>query len=143
MSGTSRTSACARRGARPPTDIARAATRVCRESRFSRWLRAGSIEHQEETAMVIGVVTASISIPEARSLKDKRSVIRGMKDRALNKMNVSVAEVDKQDMWNYADMAFVTVAATSEIVQNRISEISQFLRSDPRYVLLTIRTEML
>jgi uncharacterized protein YlxP (DUF503 family) len=93
--------------------------------------------------MVIGVVTASISIPEARSLKDKRSVIRGMKDRALNKMNVSVAEVDKQDMWNYADMAFVTVAATSEIVQNRISEISQFLRSDPRYVLLTIRTEML
>jgi uncharacterized protein YlxP (DUF503 family) len=93
--------------------------------------------------MVIGVVSASISIPEARSLKDKRSVIRGMKDRALNKMNVSVAEVDKQDMWNYADMAFVTVAATSEIVQNRISEISQFLRSDPRYVLLTIRTEML
>ena len=93
--------------------------------------------------MRIGIVSASISIPEARSLKDKRSVIRGMKDRALNKMNVSVAEVDKQDMWNYADMAFVTVAATSEIVQNRISEISQFLRSDPRYVLLTIRTEML
>ncbi len=93
--------------------------------------------------MVIGVVTASISIPEARSLKDKRSVIRGMKDRALNKMNVSVAEVDKQDIWNYADMAFVTVAATSEIVQSRVSEISQFLRSDPRYVLLTLHTEML
>ena len=93
--------------------------------------------------MVIGLVTASISIPEARSLKDKRSVLRSMKDRALNKMNVSVAEVDRQDEWNYADMAFVTVAATSEIVQSRISEISEFLRSDPRYVLLTLRTEML
>jgi uncharacterized protein YlxP (DUF503 family) len=93
--------------------------------------------------MVIGVVTASISIPQARSLKDKRSVLRGLKDRALNKMNVSVAEVGKQDMWNYADLAFATVAANSEIVQNRISEISEFLRSDPRHVLITFHTEML
>lgn len=93
--------------------------------------------------MVIGLVTASISIPDARSLKDKRSVLRGMKDRALNKMNVSVAEVARQDEWNYADMAFVTVAASSEIVQGRISEITAFLRSDPRYVLLTVHTEFL
>ncbi len=93
--------------------------------------------------MVIGVVSASISIPAARSLKDKRSVLRGLKDRVLNKMNVSVAEVGQQDMWNYAELAFVTVAATSEIVQNRISEISEFLRSDPRYVLLKLNTEML
>lgn len=93
--------------------------------------------------MVIGVVTASISIPHARSLKDKRSVLRGLKDRVLNKMNVSVAEVGQQDLWNYADLAFATVAANSEIVQNRVSEISEFLRSDPRYVLLKLNTEML
>lgn len=92
--------------------------------------------------MIIGVVTARISIPEARSLKDKRSVIRSMKDRALNKMNVSVAEVGEQDQWRFAEMAFVTVGATSEIVQSRISQISTFLRSNPRYVLLGLHTEM-
>lgn len=93
--------------------------------------------------MRIGIVTANISIPEARSLKDKRSVIRSMKDRALNKMNVSVAEVGKQDQWKYAEMALVTVAATGEIVQKRISQISDFLRSDPRYVLYDLHTEIL
>jgi uncharacterized protein YlxP (DUF503 family) len=93
--------------------------------------------------MIIGLVTAQISIPEARSLKDKRSVLRSMKDRILNKMNLSVAEVGRQDEWNYADMAFVTVAAESEVVQRRISELSQTLHSDPRWVLVNLRTEML
>lgn len=92
--------------------------------------------------MVIGLVRARISIPDARSLKDKRSVIRSLKDRALNRMNVSVAEVGDQDKWQIAELAFVTVAANSEIVQGRISEISEFLRSNPRYVLLGLETEM-
>lgn len=92
--------------------------------------------------MIIGLLTVHISIPEARSLKDKRSVLRSMKDRILNRMNVSVAEVGRQDEWNYADMAFVTVAAESEIVQKRISELSDVLRSNPRWVIIDLRTEM-
>lgn len=93
--------------------------------------------------MRIGVVTVAVSIPDAQSLKDKRSVIKSIKDRALNQMNVSVAEVGNQDKWQYADLAFVTVAATSETVQSRISEISSFVRSNPRYVLLNLHTEIL
>ncbi len=93
--------------------------------------------------MIIGIVTASLAIPEARSLKDKRSVLRGLKDRAINKMNVSVAEVGQQDVWKSADLAFVTVAAESQVVQRRIADISEFLRSDPRYTLVTLHTEIL
>ena len=93
--------------------------------------------------MIIGLVTASISIPEARSLKDKRSVLRSLKDRALNKMNVSVAEVGRQDEWRFAELAFVTVAAQSKVVQSRVSDISSFLRSNPRLVLTDLHTEML
>ena len=93
--------------------------------------------------MVIGLVTASLSIPEARSLKDKRSVLRSLKDRALNKMNVSVAEVGKQDLWKHAELAFVTVGADSKIVQKRVSGIQAFLRSNPRYVLISLHSEML
>jgi uncharacterized protein len=93
--------------------------------------------------MIIGVVTVRISIPHALSLKDKRSVLRSLKDRAIGKMNVSVAEVGQQDAWKYAELAFVTVAAESETVQQRISEISSYLRSDPRYVLMDLHTELL
>lgn len=93
--------------------------------------------------MTIGLLQASISIPEARSLKDKRSVVRGLKDRVLNRMNVSVAEVGRQDAWKFADLAFVTVSAQNEVVQKRLSELSTFLHSDPRWVLLDIRTELI
>ena len=93
--------------------------------------------------MVIGLVTASISIPESHSLKDKRSVLRSLKDRILNQMNVSVAEVGRQDAWQFAELAFVTVAAESETVQGRISELSRMLHANPRYVLLSLNTEFL
>lgn len=93
--------------------------------------------------MIIGLVTVSISIPESRSLKDKRSVLKSLKDRILNKMNVSVAEVGKQDTWQFADLAFVTVAAETEIVQSRIAELSTLLHANPRYVLLSLHTEFI
>ncbi len=93
--------------------------------------------------MIIGVVRARISIPDARSLKDKRCVVRSLKDRILNRMNVSVAEVGDQDLWQTAALAFVTVAAEQAVVQERVSGISQILQSDPRYVLLDLQTELI
>lgn len=93
--------------------------------------------------MVIGLVTVKISIPEARSLKDKRSVVRSVKDRLVHRMNVSAAETDYQDQWKMAELAFVTVAANRDIVQKRIAELSSALRANPRYVLLSLNTEML
>lgn len=93
--------------------------------------------------MRIGIVRTRISIPEARSLKDKRSVLRSVKDRTVARMNVSVAEIGNQDQWRFAELAFVTVAATTEVVQRRISDISRFVNSDPRYVLMDISTEIM
>ncbi|MBN1556654.1 MAG: DUF503 domain-containing protein [Lentisphaerae bacterium] len=93
--------------------------------------------------MTIGLVTARISIPGARSLKDKRAVVRSLKDRVLKKMNVSVAEVGEQAQWRSAELAFVTVAADALIAQSRMADISSFLRSTPRFVLVDLHTEML
>ena len=93
--------------------------------------------------MIIGIVSASLSIPEARSLKDKRSAIRSLKDRILNKMNVSVAEVGKQDSVKQAEMAFVTVAATKKIVDQRLSGVSSVLQTNPRCILIDLHTEIL
>ena len=93
--------------------------------------------------MIIGLLQASISLPEARSLKDKRMVIRSIKDRALNRMNVSIAEVGHQNSWRRSDLAFVTISAEKSVVEKRLSEIGEFLRSNPRYVLIDYRTELL
>ena len=93
--------------------------------------------------MVIGVLQAKISIPASQSLKDKRMVIKSIKDRILNKMNVSVAEVENQDVWKTAGLAFATIAATKDVVEKRLADVSEFLRSDPRYVLVDYMVEII
>ncbi len=47
----------------------------------------------------------------SHSLKDKRQVVKGLKDRLRHKFNVSVAEIDYQDLWQRALVAAVTVAS--------------------------------
>ena len=55
-------------------------------------------------------------IPMA-SLKDKRSVLRRMIDRTKNSYNVSIAEIDHQDLWQRTTLALVATAS-SKMLQN-------------------------
>ena len=91
--------------------------------------------------MIIGIVKATLSIPGARSLKDKRRVLRSVHDRVLNRMNMSVAEVGSQNQWQIAELAFVTVAAESATVQQRISELNRLLEFVRDAVLVNLHTE--
>jgi hypothetical protein len=59
--------------------------------------------------MVIGLLTLELHFPGARSLKDKRQVLRSLEQRVRNRHNVSVAEVDHQDAWQRATLAVVGV----------------------------------
>ncbi|UCH62389.1 MAG: DUF503 domain-containing protein [Fidelibacterota bacterium] len=93
--------------------------------------------------MHIALLSAGISIPEAHSLKDKRRVVKSLKDRTVNHMNVSVAEVGQQEVWNRAELAFVTVAAEKRIVERRLSEIAERLERNHEWVLMEVRTEFL
>lgn len=93
--------------------------------------------------MTIGLLHVSVSIPESHSLKDKRQVLRSLKDRILNKMNVSVAEVGRQDAWQFADLAFVTVADQSDVIDKRLAAVRATLSGNPRLVVLDMRQELL
>lgn len=93
--------------------------------------------------MTIGCLHVEMSLPESHSLKDKRMVLRSLRDRMLNKMNISVAETGKQDVWKSAAMAFVTVAAQKDVVEKRLAEVRTILSSNPRLVVLDFYTELL
>jgi uncharacterized protein len=58
----------------------------------------------------IGVVTLELRLENAHSLKEKRHVVESLKERLRHKFNVSVAEIDYQDMWQRAAIAAVTVS---------------------------------
>ncbi|MGD8895482.1 MAG: DUF503 domain-containing protein [Acidobacteriota bacterium] len=58
---------------------------------------------------MIGLLTLDLHFPGARSLKDKRQVMRGLVGRIRKRFNVSVAEVEHQDLWQRARLAVVSV----------------------------------
>jgi len=59
--------------------------------------------------MVIGLLRLELHFPGARSLKDKRQLLRSLETRVRNRFNVSVAEVEHQDLWQRATLAVVGV----------------------------------
>jgi uncharacterized protein YlxP (DUF503 family) len=61
--------------------------------------------------MPIGLITLEIYIPDAQSLKDKRQVLRSLKDRLRGHFNVAVAELDHQDLWQRSVVGIVGISA--------------------------------
>ncbi|MCF7810779.1 DUF503 domain-containing protein [bacterium] len=66
--------------------------------------------------MRLTLILYQLYLPASHSLKDKRSVIKGLKERIRNKLNVSVAEVDYQDKWQRSTIAVACVSSDSSIV---------------------------
>jgi uncharacterized protein YlxP (DUF503 family) len=60
--------------------------------------------------MPVGLLTLEIYIPDAHSLKDKRQVLRSLKDRLRARFNVAVAELDHQDAWQRSQVGIVTLS---------------------------------
>ena len=60
--------------------------------------------------MPVGLLTLELHIAEARSLKDKRQILRSLKDRLRGKFNVAVSEIEDQEAWQSAVVAAVTVS---------------------------------
>lgn len=63
------------------------------------------------TTPTIGVLTLDIHVEESHSLKEKRHVVKSLKDRLRAHFNVSVAEIDGLDSWQHAVVAAVTVSS--------------------------------
>ena len=76
----------------------------------------------------IGVLQFTVDIPHATSLKDKRRVIRSMKDRMRRHFNVSVAEVEDLDVHNVATMAAVMAGTDVPYLNGAMDQLLNTLR---------------
>ncbi len=79
-------------------------------------------------AMVVGVLEASLAIYGAASLKDKRRVVRSVKDRIAHRFNVSVAEVDELDFCQKAVLGFAMVGNDQRYIEGALSKIVEHLK---------------
>jgi uncharacterized protein YlxP (DUF503 family) len=72
--------------------------------------------------MVVALLSLELHIAAARSLKDKRMVLRGLKDR-LRRFNVSIAELEHQDRWQRAGLGIVTIAGSEALAERELQGV--------------------
>jgi len=92
--------------------------------------------------MFIGVCRLAIQIPEARSLKDRRRVVKSFKDRVRAKLPVSIAEVGDLEHPGIAYLGLAVVANESGRCNEILSAAVAMARVVPDGILADVRTEL-
>ncbi|HEY8485524.1 MAG TPA: DUF503 domain-containing protein [Longimicrobiales bacterium] len=82
--------------------------------------------------MVIGVIGWELEIFGCQSLKEKRSVVKGLKDRLHNRFNLSVAETGYQDLWQRAELTACVVAGERRVAESVLESADRLVNAEPR-----------
>ena len=87
--------------------------------------------------MTVALLSVELYLPMSQSLKEKRMVVRRLKDR-LAAMNVAVAEVAHQDVWQRAGLGIVTVASAGKVAEETLNgALREIERLEPGLVTQT------
>lgn len=92
--------------------------------------------------MVIGACKVRLRILGARSLKEKRKVLKSMKDRLL-RMNLSVSEVDDNDKWQAATIGLAMVSNDAAFLNSVMDRIIREMEGNDEVEILSVNTEII
>ena len=84
--------------------------------------------------MPIAKLTVELSIPHAQSLKDRRQVVRSLKDKLRHGFNVSVAELDDASLWNRATLGVAAISGSAAYLAGQMREAGR--RGEPPVPIL-------
>ena len=93
--------------------------------------------------MHVGVLQVEISIPDAMSLKDKRQVVKSLKDRIAHGHNVSIAEVGALDEHRRSIIGVAMVSNDKRYVEGALSKLVDFIRMVPQASLIDYQIDMM
>jgi uncharacterized protein YlxP (DUF503 family) len=77
--------------------------------------------------MPIAKLTVELSIPHAQSIKDRRQVLRSLKDKLRHGFNVGIAELDDANLWNRATLGLVAISSSSAYLAGQMQELDDAL----------------
>ena len=78
--------------------------------------------------MTVGIARLTLFLPEAYSLKEKRMVLRRVKDRARQKFNLAIGEVGDNDLWQRAQLGVAVLGNDRRFVASALDEVVRFVR---------------
>jgi uncharacterized protein len=85
--------------------------------------------------VVVGTLRLEVLIPNSRSLKDKRRVVRSLLDRLRHRFRVAAAEVEDNDVHNHAVLGFAAVSNDVRHAQSILTQVVEFVRNSPHALL--------
>lgn len=80
--------------------------------------------------MVVGVLRIELHIPQGRSLKDKRQVVKSLAHRISHRFNVSVSEIDFHDLWQRGSIAVAHVSTSRTDAEKLLNNVAKFAESN-------------
>ena len=93
--------------------------------------------------MIVGVLQLELTIGDAMSLKDKRRVVKSIKDRIAHGHNVSIAEVGALDLHRTAILGVAMVANERKYIEGALSKIVDFIRTVPQADLVDYQIDLM
>lgn len=93
--------------------------------------------------MIVGTMRISAFIGDSHSLKDKRQVLRSVKARIHDKFNVSIAEVEDNDLWQKTALGIAVVSNDPKHALGVLQEVEKFLKTHPGLIVCSAETEIL
>ena len=75
--------------------------------------------------MPIAYLTLELRIEAAHSLKDKRQVLRSVKDRLRNSFNISIAEIEVTDLWQRATLGIVSISHSRDYLEGLMRNVER------------------
>jgi len=88
--------------------------------------------------MVVGVIDWELEVIGCQSLKEKRSVVRSLRERLRNRFHLSVAETGHNDLWQRARLAACIVSNDGRQVESVLDNADRFVLSDPRVRIIHV-----
>ena len=79
--------------------------------------------------MVVGLLHVELHVPGAQSLKDKRSVVKSLRDRLRGRFNVAVAELDANEKWQRATVGIAALGSERAYVEGLVKGVAAWLRA--------------
>ena len=92
--------------------------------------------------MKLGVMKVVLQVPMAHSLKEKRAVVKSLKDRLTARFHVSVAEVGFLDHRQQAELGVAMVCNDRTFAESCLSKIVEYVRRDPSASLVDYEYEL-
>lgn len=80
--------------------------------------------------MVVGVAVFDLHIPHAQSLKEKRMVVKSVRDRIRNRFSISAAEVGMQDLHQRAQIGVAIVSADEKAISPILEQVVAFIEQE-------------